>query len=352
MQLGIFAPYNFSEATTAAVHLASVAMSMDMNVSYLATQERADNVHDYWDSRVRSNPKKHFKEWAKNSDKCVWFTPSRRRFEQALGYRSNATHILVPPWHQLDEIDMRWLHWYDHVVCPSPEARFRVQEISGHMEFSASDCSWASGLVFSPRDDVWVPGRISFFMPIGTLTQKKHAGEILRFIELLLGNNPNASLTVVPSRSWTKEQKKRIGQLLGMFNERLRIAEGINLTERLQVARSHDCALLLDTQINIGVDATRYRTVGLPVVAWDAEPTNSMVEDEINGLLLKSHRDIALWGAERMAWDVTLAAGACTRLCQDPKRLTALMGGNVYLKETEEEFRQTWSGLINPTNVS
>lgn len=351
MQLGIYAPYNVSETTTAAIQLASLAMSMDLRVSFLTTGERSDKVHDYWDHRVRTNPKKHFESWATHSDRCVWFVPNRRRLEQALAIRTNTSHILVPPWHQLGEGHINWIHWYDHIACPTPESEFRISETSGHLEFTAFNCPWPSNIVPSVRDSIWDKDRVKFFFPIDAATQKENAGDILKFVEMVLTNNPNAEITMVPSRSWPRDLKKRISWLLGYFKGRFFCRPGLDMSEHLQVARRHDCVLALDTRINLAADISRYKSVGLPVIAWEAEPTSFVINNEVNGLLVPATVEATAWGAESVYWSSPAAAQACTYLCQAPDRLVSLMGGSLNEESDAEEFRTTWGNLLDPAVV-
>jgi glycosyltransferase involved in cell wall biosynthesis len=348
MQLGIYAPYNLSESTVAAIQLATLAISMDIRVAYLTTGERSNRVHDYWDQRVRSNPRKHIDSWAMHSDRCVWFVPHRRRLDHALQTRTNTSHILVPPWHQLQDKHLEWIHWYDHVACPSPEAEYRIAQTSGHLEYAAFNCPWPSGLTHTVRDGVWNPGQVKFFLPIGASTQKEHGGDILKLAEMLLTNHPNAHLTIAPSRTWPRDLKRRIGWLLGMFPSRFYCLPGLSLPERLQSARVHDCVLFLDTQVNLGVEVSQYKAVGLPVVTWEAEPASYMVEHGVNGVLVPCDVSMSVWGAERVHFDGTSVVTVCAEMCQNPQRLSHLMRGNISEAAENSEFKRIWGQLLDP----
>lgn len=348
MQLGIYAPYNLSESTVAAIQLASLALSMDLRVAYLATGERSDRVHDYWDGRVCSNPKKRFESWAVHSDRCIWFVPNRRRLEQALAIRSNTSHILVPPWHQLDEQHLGWIHWYDHVACPTPEAEYRIAQTSGHLDFAAFQCPWPSGLTHTSRDNLWSEDSVKFFLPIGAATQKEHGREILRLVELLISNHPNAHVTLSPSRSWPRDLKRKISWLLSLAKGRLHCLSVLTLPERLQSARVHDCVLFLDTRVNLGVEVARYKAAGLPVVTWEAEPASHLIEHNKNGVLVPCDVALSVWGAEIVRFDVARIMPVCAEFCQSPSQLKKLLDGNIGEAADEQEFKSTWGHLLDP----
>lgn len=351
MQLGIYAPYTVSETTAAAIQLASLAMSMDMRVSYLTSGDRANKVHDHWDRRVRTNPKKHFESWVTHSDRCVWFVPNRRRLEQALSIRANTSHILVPMWHHLGEGHINWIHWYDHVACPTPEVEYRISETSGHLEFATFNCLWPGNVASSPRDGLWEDGKLKFFFPVDATTQKECGYEIVSFIEMTLTNNPNAEITLVPSRSWPRDVKRKISGMLGYFRGRFNCRPGLDMSERLQAARRHDCVLYLDVKTNLGADIARYKSLGLPVVTWDAEPAGFIIENEVNGLLVPATIEASCWGAESVYWSTPAATQACTYLCQSPERLVALMGGQLNEASDLQEFKTTWGNLLDPAVV-
>ena len=345
MQLGIYAPYNYSETTTAAIQLASLALQLDVKVSYLAPEAIVPNVHSYWDRHVRAGPDKRLTSWAHDSDFCVWFSANNKRLKQALSIRSRCKHILAVPWHQLDDTHQDWLHWYDVIVCPSQPILASLHRNSGKLEMVAKVCPWASSLRASPRDAPWDNQYVSFVMPLCSATQKYNEKEILEFAEMLLTNNANAKLSIVPAKSWSKTARFKLGRLRSEFNSRFRCSQPLTPDHSIEFTRMHDCVLATDTTISYGAQISRYKALGMPVIAWDIDPNRTIINDNIDGKLVPCMYDSNAWGAEKAHWHTIGLVSVCTGYCQDPSTLTGLMGSND-TAATSQRFHELWEDLL------
>ena len=347
MQVGIYAPYNLSETTTAAIRLASSAMSFGHKVKYLVTQERMTGINEYWDGRVISNPRQHVGEWAGHSDRCVWFEPNRRRLEQALSVNSHNRHILAAGWHSLQPDHFDWLHWHDYVVSPFTSIMASlIRSSRDRLLLSSHACPWEGGLVPTPKDSLIAKDSVKFVMPLSSHTQKNNEKNITRFAELLLGNHDNAVLTIFPSRSWSRDAKRKLEHLSGLFKERIRVAPPLPPPLRLPALKVNDCVIAADLKVDYGIHLARYMAMGMPVVAWDIQPNNALVDPEINGVLVPCEHKVSDWGAQTATWDTNALVKVCARLCQDPMRVIALMGSG-HLPFEENGFELFWDDMFS-----
>lgn len=346
MRIGIYAPYDTSELTHAAVRLASLAHHYGFTTRYVAAVNRDAEIHPYWDQHVRSARKTKLSRWVADNDCCVWFWPHRRRFEEAArAGGGNTRHIIVPPWHDLTEADLEWLHWFDKIACPSKRMRDDLVDKIRNSENILTWCRWTAGMRPLKKEGTRVKGRIRVAVLLDGYTIERHGDAIIDLVHLLLGVHSHLDLTLLHLRSWNRKQGQFLATLQRKYGERLQTLRRLSLSQQVHQIHEHDWAWLPSIKVSNAMLAHTALCCGSPVLTWNVCPQNEIIVDGHNGRLVACSVERSEMGAPIVQWDGDAMRKAAVETFTDSAMLTQLRGHTWHRQQADDAFSEFWRQL-------
>lgn len=165
-------------------------------------------------------------------------------------------------------------------------------------------------------------GSVTFLYPGGFMTKRKPVKEVLEAFRRI----PDPGLRLVLKAQ--VERKQRLLDRASRDDPRVEVILGdLPTAEHLRLFASADVCLAPSRWEGLGLHLYEAIAFGMPVITNDNPPMNEVIEDGINGLLVRGLRTgEASSGIPAFDPDVDELAGAIQRLI-DPQLRAALAGG-------------------------
>jgi glycosyltransferase involved in cell wall biosynthesis len=282
--IGIYAPYNYSETTYAAISLAEHAAQMGLNPVYLACDSpHGSRIHPYWDPQVLRNASKSAMKWLRNCDTVVWFQLDVARLlaSAKLGKRN----ILVLGYDNATRELHKHLDRFHTVVCPS---RYWARACSEHYGKDLfRSIGWATAAKPVPKQNlVSADGRIHLHTPLDKDAARSFGNKIICALEYLLSGHSNIWLTVSKAGSWPREVMAAWTNLEKRFGLRSVLDNRRSFLDRMSRYINNDWTLYPACRTDFGLTAIESLGCGTPVISFDIPPLSEVVANGANGCLL------------------------------------------------------------------
>lgn len=345
--IAIFAPYDRSEITLAAVRLAEVAQALGIEPIYCVEGIPEQGIHPVWDHKILATKAKSAL-WGKcaKASCCVWFQPHHLAKDIIGLVKEDMRHVFVPSWHRTKGTDLDWLFETSMVCCPNQAyydlllaCRFGERKIDDKILTWAR---WDSGVTFLPRD-----GRLGERLKL-LLLADHHAVDlcpsvVLSTVDGLLSDVEDCEVTVLSLKSWCKNDRKEWGKLSLEHPERLSLSFVRSHIEQRELYRAHDWFLSISPRADFALHAASAQAAGLPVIAWAVAPFNEYIVSGLNGLLVPCE----------IATDRNLAPTAIPAVSAFLRSCTTAFGSSMLFHELQQgihaaddhgrEFENFWA---------
>lgn len=343
--LGLYAPYDRSEVTAAAVRLAGCAMRHGWAVSYLTTQKQETDVHPFWDGRVHA-AKSGMTSWARDSQLCVWFAAHLRRYKLSVSVNSKQSHVLVPSWHQLVDGDLSWLHWYDRVIC-SCEEMYDALKTRVKNPRVLRTVPWSSGIHPSPTvNALRDAAEMRIYVPLDAFVMRQHPREIVELITLLLDTHSHTRFTVTTPCSWGRQGNKAVHYLVERHPGRFAWVRKPSLDTHVCLMHQHDWVWLPSTRSGMAVWADQAIHCGRPVLCWDVPPLNSVIHDGVNGRVIPCVKSYNAIDAPVVVWDHAQAVQKAVACWIDDGAYKSLKLNDWHVADSGKYFEDFWMEMF------
>lgn len=290
MNLGIYAPYDRGEVTTAAMQVAELALALAFDVRWLSPAPVVRGIHPYWDQRVVGYRKpKQLYQWAYGCQYPLWFEPHEQHLKQARLVNERRRHTLVPMWHRISQAVAYQVCLYDKVIASSINAR---KQIVDHLycEDSTSDvycCLWDSGLNPVRKPRVTKSGNCRILVPLDSFTLDHRGPFVLRCLRQLLANYRLVEFTLLCDKSWSRQLRHELRELQTAYAPRLTVLSHVAQLDRLAFYHNHDWTFIPSIRSNTGLQALQSMACGTPVIAYDINPFSEIICNGQTGLLIE-----------------------------------------------------------------
>jgi hypothetical protein len=221
--IGFYAPYDWDEATYAAIRLAELARQQGQVPSYRAYGRRlaqSCSLHADWDDEVIWS-RKALNNWIAAQRVIVWFEPRKALLNYAK--KQGVKNILVPMLHRLEHHTFRDLKLFDMIYCPN-ELTFGILGRAGLRNLVHVD--WDAGLPLVQKSGFFEEGRHRVLvLPEWPITNEW--GLALAYtIRALLDAKPEVDVTVVQQRQWPKIVNRAMLDLMDCHALRINMLRG------------------------------------------------------------------------------------------------------------------------------
>lgn len=345
-RVGIYAPYDWDEATYAAIRLATLARQLGQVPSYRSygagiTKGRC--FHDDWDGEVICS-RKGVRDWIKEQRVIIWFGLHKSLLNYSKSY--GVKNVLVPLVHRLEHRAIRDLRLFDDIYCSNLLTR-DILENAGLRNTVHTD--WDSGFPFREKTAHYVDGRERVLvLPEWPITNEW--GLTLAYtVRTLLDAEPSVDVTILQLRHWPKMVNRAMLDLMSCHASRVDMLRRPTWHELLHAYQVHDWALYLPEKINIGVRLAEVYSQGLPVVTLDLPPTKEFVKHGQSAYLIacEQHKDLLGRPMARInTHDVMEAVHQTIRDRESWYKLT--VSRQEPWAQRVKYFETTWSSMLSP----
>jgi hypothetical protein len=345
MKIGIYTPYDFGETTAAAIRLAEVAQYLSYPVTMLTPRKHELTVNPFWDRRVRVA--RHGRlghtrimDWTFDSHVCVWFGCYVKAFQVAMGMKHGTVHVLVPGCGSLMPEQIAMARAFHHVVCPSLQGAISVGLHTQNAQF----IRWTSGIKSIDKEKARVDGRISVAVTPDADLMRRRGYELMHVLEQLLQLN-GISFTVVLSDRPSKRDHERLEFMRKRHPGRFQVRVCLSTLHLKLLINDHDWLLVPSLSSRFGLPAQYALACHVPVVAWDVDPFDEMIEDGHNGYLIPCENRTTFLAREAV-WDTNNILDFCASTFYGEEQLTSLISQRWREEEHEETFRASWDDIL------
>jgi hypothetical protein len=292
--IGIYAPYDLTDATAMAISLAEYASTLGYNVSYFCPTTKYVNIHKVWDRKVKTLRDITYIDWLYNCDHLVWFSaPS--------WLKANArntlvlTNALASPRYQSAE----YRALFDCVVVPSiAMSEFLCDKWATS---ALHPVPWHMQQPFTNKP-VRNAGIQDILVPITGLSAKFFGRQLLCILGITLSKYRNVRFTLATYKRLDHSCKEILASMQREFPGRISLQSIGPHDTRADVCRQYDWVLYLPYKDDVFVPAIQALSVGTPVITLAIPPANECVLHEYSGFCIGSDT-IAdpYWGAQIVA---------------------------------------------------
>lgn len=346
--IAILSEYSRSETTLAALRLADLAIGYGEDVRLVAVGRHERGVHPFWDQRVLSGKKDGIYRAVRDCSHVVHFNVSGVALEKVSLVADKAVQIVVPRWHSLQTGDYAVLHRYALVVCPGKTFYDDLVKVYRD-RLNVPTLSWAkwdSGLPSVRRLGVVNEGRIKACFLCGASTVDFCGFATLQLINALLDNLATLDITILATKSWSRKERQKIGQMRQHWGARLAYASAGDLLEQTRTYHKHDWLVLPGVRDDFGIQAQRAMSCGLPVIAYAIEPWNEIIMDRYSGMLMPC--DVAANSVRAPLAVINLGSGyrTCLEAFSSVPLLLKLQKNDWHLTHTQQAFNSYWADVF------
>lgn len=339
-KIGLLAPYTWNETTYMACGLADLAVRLGVSVSYLSQQPPDSEVHYRWDRLVLNGRRQSFEMWHNECSHLVWFDIQKSRLYEA--HRSGKKNILVACWHQIAKEQLSLLPLFDAVVSPSVAACQRLTQLAPSAQHVC--VPWDCGL---PIVTSAMPGTgQNVLCVVGSRTASGAGPLILNTLRVLLDFDDEVRFTLMYSKGWGPAASQTLSELLRKHGERVRLLRRPSYASRVEAYNRHDWVFAPNLREESGWSALEALHCRRPVVVFDAAPSNELVQNGHNGLLIPCEISYNWLGATEVVVNAFDLTEQLRRLVDHPEEIIALTHKDwPELGHRRETFSRVWRSL-------
>lgn len=344
-RVGIYAPYDWDEATYAALRLATLIRQHGMIPSYRAYGKRLGDhrFHDEWDHEVTWHTRK-FRGWIEAQRVIIWFGLHKRYLEVAKA--AKVKNILVPMLHRVEHHSISDLRLFDQIICPNLATQDVLTEVGLRKVINVK---WDAGLTWRERE---YPSQLDIekvlVVPEWPITNEW--GLMLAYtIRHLLDAESNVNVTILQMRQWPKTVNRAMLDLTANHCCRVEMLRGPTYHNLLQAYQHHDWVLYLPEKVNIGVRLAEAFSQGLPVVSLSLPPVEEFVKHDESAHLIRCEYTRDLLGRPTARLNTHDTAEEIHETIGDREnwyRLVHNRKQEVILRQ--EYFEHMWSSMLSP----
>lgn len=343
--IGIFAPYNHNEVTAAALRLAELSVTLYGSARFIAVNGCARHVHPAWDQRVHSLRGDSPYRAARG---CTHFVhleldPAWRVIADLVS--PNAKHILVPQWHHLHEFHASEIAHYNSIVCPTKACHRAVVEtfFKEEVPLPVTWCRVDAGLPVARREGLVADRQIRAAI-WADYTSIDYCGPlVLRLIECILQLVPHSHLTVLSVKSWCRQDRRRLRDLLQRWPDRLKCKYGLSLVAQDAEFHEHDWVIFPSVLSNFGISALRALACGAAVIAYETEPWSELIDPNRHGVLVPCTVRSNWSGATEVLPVIGPMEEHCVSAMSDNRLLFNLQSRDWHLPALQHSFTDFWT---------
>lgn len=345
----LFAPYDHSEAAVAAFRLLELGCALGCDIELVAVGPQRLNVHEGLGGKVISITHKDVWERYRKADRAVWFSWSPAVLNIASLVNEHIMNFIVPSCGRLRGDEEWFMRTQTSIICPSTAAHIAVLDSihrpSGMNEELVTWARWEAGLPFTQRD-----GRLDdqlkvlYYCDAYAIDDCPHT--TLGVLEYLLERFPSVDFTFWSSKSWGREDRRRIAASAARYGERLRIIKQAPWTQLPVEIQMHDWVLCPSPRSDFAYICGLAAACGAPVVAYDVSPFDEFITHESNGLLARC--DVMRDRLNHPVALPTLAGfiAACERALGDRGLLLDMQTKAWAVNEHRQQFENFWARTL------
>lgn len=351
--IAIITPYNRCEATTAAIRLGDLALSLGHTCQLVLCGRSEGGIHPYWDKEVlKTHGPDELYSAVRQCSSVVHMLSHPGiydLFSSMTSYnREAARQIVVPSWNAFhQEIVVESLSSYDRIVCPSKASH---EMVSGLLDpkFSPGNCTWCRwdpGIAFTPKRGTVAPGRIRACVYCDASAIDYCGAMIIGLVADLLGAHRMLDVTVLSIKSWSRHDRTEWRNMQRIGGRRLSLQSRPTLPELNRIFHAHDWTVVPAVRGDFGVAAARSLTCGTPVIANAVAPFSEIVTDRFSGLLVPCELRGHTAGAPLAVPAIGNWLAACGDAFSSTDLLLELQGKNWNLGARKNAFDAVWRDL-------
>jgi hypothetical protein len=343
--IGLVTPYDNSETSHAAIRLAEAIMAAGAEVKILVLGKAA-HLHPYWDTRLCSSSLDGHYPGVEKCTAFVHFQISPAVARKLLDH--DAQHILMLPWHALREQDLPFLLCYNQLVSPSGILSSRLLQIPdlsvilGEIE----DIRFDAGIPVTVRIGPIVTGCVKALFVADSGVIDFCGPGVLYAINELLSDLPWLQVTLLSSKSWSEQERRRIKMLHREFGPRFLHHRQGGILETTHKFRMHDWVVLPSARATFGIAAMRALQCGTPVIAYNIAPFDGVIRDHENGVLVDCASRQNKFGAVTAVSSGYGLLSMCQSAFGAPDLMTKLRSKPWNTNQTKDDFNTFWIRML------
>jgi hypothetical protein len=338
MNVGIYAAFDRTESTAAAVSLAASASRCGHATGYMPCNLTGPcDLRQYGVSVYSS---RSYATWVASHSCFVWFRQELKLLEEIRRQHKASKHILVPTWHHLGPDSLKALTAYDLTVCGSETMKRELMRRVPKKTKLAS-VPWDMNIVPQLRLGVRDFNCVRVLVSADNHTVEHHAESMLQVVEHLLAN-PDIRVDLALARRLAPAHRRQLQDLLARFDS-LKTTWQPGMEELLQLTAASDWVWVPATKSTFGISAIRALSLGVPAVAWDISPFDSLLP---SSSLLPCRVDIDSCGDPAVVWDTDVLLHELPLLFKDREQLLTRQGLQMDRGPAFQSFWQRiWCGV-------
>jgi glycosyltransferase involved in cell wall biosynthesis len=344
-RLGIITPYSQHERTRVAISIADRAISEGTPASIFAVGACHRAVSPYWDHRINHYVTADFCEWASECDDLLWTIPPDLEMI-AIGRRNGARIGYFPFWEDLIPEHAPNVVACDVWLLPHCAAAEGLCQAWGSERITQILIPWHNMRAATTHRRLSDVLQVMFPLYDGQNT-RVHTG-VFEIIADVLQSCRNVHVTVCVGTGWHLLARERLRRLQRQF-EQLSVVYRPDAIERAQLLANCDLVVQPANYESLGLIALDAITAGVPVCAWDIEPTNEFLHDGGNAMLVPAASKTTWLGMPLVVSDYAVFGEHLRRLLHNKDHLATMTASvSIGLPGREAHFSAGWQAYRNP----
>ena len=348
-RVGIYAPYDWDEATYVAIRLAELVRQFGQVPSFHACSANLRGVgralHADWDDEVIWT-REGVKKWIEDQRTIIWLGlhGDLLNYARAKGVKN----VFVPLLHRLEHHNLRRLRLFD-IICCTNELTYLALYEAGLKNLVHT--GWDSGLACQDRlGPCHLREENVLVIPEWPITNEW--GVMLAYtIRHLLDAVSTVNVTILQPRQWPKLVNRAMLDLTMNHVSRVEMLRAPNYHCLLNAYDRHDWALYLPEKVNVGVRLVESFTRGMPVVSLDLPPIPEFVTQGVSARLIDCEHRMDVLGRPEARLNTHDTAEAIHRTIGDRNRwydLSNESSRDKICSRRKEKFEMAWSSVWLP----
>lgn len=288
MRVGIYTHYSHCDEAYLAIRLADFLRSQHIECS-IYSENQPGKLKVSHDGGVLHKKKIKYTDWVRTVSSVIWTRPPK--IEQvAYAKRKGCSTLVVPMWQELVRPFRKVMQRVDHVIALNAECRELFTTVYKFKNVTL--IPFDPGLPVVKKNKPIDPKKIKIFLPWFDRNARCANSNFLGFLSYLIVRMPDAHLTVAVSSSKFSPAVAKFFQTLGRkTNGRVKLVRNVPLTKRLELYTSHDLTFYPGECDNYGFCALTSLNCGTPILSFNLSPQADFIQQDANGVLIKTKVD-------------------------------------------------------------
>lgn len=351
----ILAPYNRTEATTAALRLAEYVTGTGTKVRYIVHGHREVCVDPRWDGVVQSwRANDNLVKAAAASTTVVHFGVSPKLYAEATladSGKKTIKQVLVPLWHSFNRTDRNDLKKYDQIVCPSKAMKKMIEtDLYDGVRQGKDSLTWVrwdAGRPHGKREGTVNDGRTRALFYCDSQAVDFSGPMVLELADNLLKVCDRLDITLLHSKSWSKRDKQGLRRLqMAWPSARFNPVRNSSLRQYNLLLAHNDWTVIPGVRSDFGIAAAMALAGGTPVICHDVHPFCDTVRHHENGLLVPCEIRTGWFRSPVAIPSLGTWVDTCTSALLGNERLFAMQTHDWKVDEAYDAFANTWDRVL------